>query len=87
MPFREFLYPAMILGILIPDLDSLLVFIADFFLNISLVKNTTTHSLFSILIIYFVLKLKASLGILHQNIKFHYVFFDFQEFMELIEIF
>ena len=52
VPYRNFLYPAMISGILIPDLESLLVFIADFFLNISLVKNTTTHSLFSILIIY-----------------------------------
>ena len=49
VPYRNFLYPAMILGILIPDLDSLLVFIADFFLNISLVFLIFTLFLLSFL--------------------------------------
>ncbi len=56
IPYKNLLYPSIIMGILLPDIDIAINFIIDY-LNISIastlfIKNTYTHSLFSIIGIY-----------------------------------
>ena len=52
IPYRDLLYPSIIFGILIPDLDAFINFTSNVIPNITLLKNTITHSLFSALIVY-----------------------------------